>query len=502
MHPWRKIQTPEIPLITSMGSCVFKEQLFIQGGLVSKQRSLVSSSQLLSYNPSSNEWRTYKIQDLPEKGGHSMAEHEDKLYILGGVRGSTVGFYEIDLSEEKARVIDSTFDGSNLIFFSFGLIGHELLLWGGLEHNLSRISDKFMSYNLIDEKWENIIPSSNNNPELRSHHGTCFDDTGFWIYGGLNNRNNKIQDFWRFEYSTRKWIKINQNQEEGKRPGKRFFSTLSYGKNGNLYLFGGHDGYKFYNDLWEFNVGEEKWNLIAEIPIQTQEDIPLPRRSHTTVCINGEIVVFGGKIGNILTNTGCIRRVFDSSLFQREKKFKNENFSKDFLRLAEEQIGCDLFIPIKGNQKIGIHTPLLINRIFPQFASMDKNNAIQYLKQLYDGLKINKKTDRVIDLLNDKQNYDVILIINNGQKKLYLHKCVLIARSNLFRNIFSWNNQKKIEMKDPIGLSEDSWDILLDFIYSGNLPLQINSIIKKELEKSIGIFQFFSDTLQQFILEN
>jgi len=97
-------------------------------------------------------------------------------------------------------------------------------------------------------------------------------------------------------------------------PAVRAHSFTAVGT--KLYLFGGGDGNKIYNDLYicdtgppppfrppiflllillllAFHVAESMtWKHVA-----TQGDTPSPRRAHTAVCANGKVYVFGGGDG-------------------------------------------------------------------------------------------------------------------------------------------------------------------------------------------------------------
>ena len=90
-------------------------------------------------------------------------------------------------------------------------------------------------------------------------------DGNFWLFGGMNERGEFLNDFWKFDINTKRWSLITENVAAIDKPGKREGATTWADSAGNLWLFGGYffgnEGVGGYNDLWKFNG--ESWTLIS-----------------------------------------------------------------------------------------------------------------------------------------------------------------------------------------------------------------------------------------------
>ena len=63
------------------------------------------------------------------------------------------------------------------------------------------------------------------------------------------------------------------------RPTSRIFPSLAYDSyNGRVWLFGGYDGTKFYNDLWYFDLGLNSWVLVHAQDENLSDNYPAPRQ--------------------------------------------------------------------------------------------------------------------------------------------------------------------------------------------------------------------------------
>lgn len=74
-------------------------------------------------------------------------------------------------------------------------------------------------------------------------------------------------------------------------PGKRLKASMVTIK-GELLLFGGINGNILYNDLWIFNIANEKWRFQ-----NVSGDVPSPRHSHAANSDGDVMTIFGGEDG-------------------------------------------------------------------------------------------------------------------------------------------------------------------------------------------------------------
>jgi len=86
--------------------------------------------------------------------------------------------------------------------------------------------------------------------------------------------------------------------------------------------------------------------------------------------------------------------------------------------------------------------------------------------------------DIKLQLLINQILYDVTFILDNNSTKLRAHKCILAARSEVFRAIFSSNNNE--ELLNEITIPDISGPIfqeLLNFIYIGTANIFVDNAL-------------------------
>ena len=128
-----------------------------------------------------------------------------------------------------------------------------------------------------------------NTPGKRSSFGLCCNNNIIYIFGGWDGRKH-YDDLWYININDinkiLKWNKINKQIIS---PNKRYGCTLNY-YNNKLYLFGGwnYDD-RYLNDLWEYNINQNKWNKI-----NINNIIPNKVSNHKTVIYKNNLIIFGG----------------------------------------------------------------------------------------------------------------------------------------------------------------------------------------------------------------
>ncbi|KAK6589258.1 hypothetical protein RS030_213317 [Cryptosporidium xiaoi] len=87
------------------------------------------------------------------------------------------------------------------------------------------------------------------------------------------------------------WTKFEINGNRKKQPSPRACHTINK-LNHKIYLFGGYDGNKCYNDLWVYDIDNKSWSEIEMI-----ERIPKSRNGHSTITCSKGVLIFGGHTG-------------------------------------------------------------------------------------------------------------------------------------------------------------------------------------------------------------
>lgn len=94
-----------------------------------------------------------------------------------------------------------------------------------------------------------------------------------WLFGGAGrgaapNSWGHLSDLWKLDSSTKKWIFVSGNNtlntDTGVIPGARWGASGWSDSSGNLYLFGGiNNRNEALNDLWKYNISVNSWTFIA-----------------------------------------------------------------------------------------------------------------------------------------------------------------------------------------------------------------------------------------------
>jgi len=83
------------------------------------------------------------------------------------------------------------------------------------------------------------------------------------------------------------YVEIKSSLEKDKIPCQRSLHSGAVYRD-NLLIFGGYDGSKRINDLWNYNFTTMRWTLLND------NDAPSPRDRHVAVVCNNELYIFGG----------------------------------------------------------------------------------------------------------------------------------------------------------------------------------------------------------------
>ena len=108
--------------------------------------------------------------------------------------------------------------------------------------------------------------------------------TGFLDFENVN-------ETWSFDYESKTW----KNLQPANSPPWRSSHAMVYDPvRRKVLMFGGSDFKRAFNDLWEYDFGENKWTAVAAA------DPPEPRLMHGMAYILNQdvVIVFGGRRAN------------------------------------------------------------------------------------------------------------------------------------------------------------------------------------------------------------
>ncbi|RHZ72486.1 hypothetical protein Glove_242g88 [Diversispora epigaea] len=171
-----------------------------------------------------------------------------------------------------------------------------------------------------------------------------------------------------------------------------------------------------------------------------------------------------------------------------------EKLSQNFIEFLNDKDDYDVIIEVENKEKtFTAHSHVLkcrspyfrreLKNIHPNEKNIMMINKSSISAQIFDvilqkgkmSLKFFEKlSQNFIEFLNDKDDYDVIIEVENKEKTFTAHSHVLKCRSPYFRrelkNIHP--NEKNIMMINKSSISAQIFDVILQYIYGGIVNLE------------------------------
>lgn len=95
---------------------------------------------------------------------------------------------------------------------------------------------------------------------------------------------NLFDDYLRSCQPRARWTRLNGTNADGDAPGPRGGHAMALdASRGVIYLFGGWDGRKSLDDLWAYDIGAERWEILCRSTAK-EKNGPGPRSCHKMVC--------------------------------------------------------------------------------------------------------------------------------------------------------------------------------------------------------------------------
>ncbi|CAG8591359.1 13372_t:CDS:10 [Funneliformis caledonium] len=227
--------------------------------------------------------------------GHSSCSNaiKNELYFFGGISNEKFN-NDVFLLKTKTCNIQAIKTTGNIpsprIGHTHVRVGSNLLVFGG---KLENIEDK-PDYNLYvlnkeTKKWTK--PSIKGvTPLGRFGHTVVLIGSIMYIFGGCID-DYYLNDLVAFDTkyldnNEAHWEFIDPANEPP--PGRTGHISCAY--KGKIYIFGGTDGEKCYNDTWCYDINTREWTEIT-----CNNVIPVPRESHGSALVNDVLFIFGGR---------------------------------------------------------------------------------------------------------------------------------------------------------------------------------------------------------------
>mmetsp|Transcript_4774 Transcript_4774/g.10128 ORF Transcript_4774/g.10128 Transcript_4774/m.10128 type:complete len:613 (+) Transcript_4774:1-1839(+) len=174
-----------------------------------------------------------------------------------------------------------------------------LYMFGGYGGGTGRLDD-FYSFSFDTNSWEEVKVLSEEKPGCRENNGVVIGDSSrVYLFGGYNG-NSWLNDLWMFDIDTQRWTCIQESSDfdestsalgrlvgQNSGPSRRF-GYVSVVHNNKFVLFGGFDGTRWLNDMFEFDLLTNTWKtILASGSLPSVRSCPAWAKDDTHVYIHG-----------------------------------------------------------------------------------------------------------------------------------------------------------------------------------------------------------------------
>jgi N-acetylneuraminic acid mutarotase len=259
---------------TEITATIINDNIYVIGGF-DKSGKVLDTVEV--YNIKNDSWKV--IAHLPQPLHHAAATaFNGNIYVIGGYTNNNwLPSAKLFIYDPKRDIWTEgssmpTARGALTTVFLEGI----LFAMGGEGEN--GIMDTNEAYNSKTKTWISKSPM----PTARHHAASAVVDGNVYVIGGriegsLPITNVNVTEM--YDPKMDKWIKLDPM------PSKR--SGISAASiNNTIYVFGGEDITKTYNNNEKYNVKDNKW--------ESKESLPTARHGLSAVSVDDKIYVIGG----------------------------------------------------------------------------------------------------------------------------------------------------------------------------------------------------------------
>ena len=389
----------------------------------------------LEFGPSETVHQFLRLPDCDEFVGSKRSKHTlvawgDALYVFGGDNGKRMlnDLLRFDVKDASwGRVVTTGVPPAPRYHHSAVVFANSMFVFGGYtgdiysNSNLRNKNDLF-EYRFNTGQWIEWKVQGKT-PVARSAHGAVVHKNNMWIFAGYDG-NARLNDMWTICLSdpTPTWTEV---QQQGKRPPTCCNFPVAVARD-SLYVFSGQSGAKITNDLFQFQFHDRKWTRITtEHLLKGTQPPPSRRYGHTMVAHDRHLYVFGGAADNNLPN----------DLYW----FDLETHTWDIVQAAP-----DSHIP---SGRLFHHADIIDNKMFIFGGTIDNNvrsgELFSFSFSNYPRCTLQDDFGR---LLESKQFYDMVFVLDGSDERYEAHSAIVAARSPYLRNkLRDAKRQQKIE---------------------------------------------------------
>ncbi|CAK56009.1 unnamed protein product (macronuclear) [Paramecium tetraurelia] len=240
-------------------------------------------------------WQECKIdgKNLLPRSSSSITILNNHLYLYGGYQyaeGIMKDFYKLNLNAQTYvwQKIKCDYEPGPRCRHSICSYLDNIYLFGGQVADSISTNEIFI-HDVKKQQWQKLEINKTYPSPLDNHCATLYNDQ--WIiFGGFygGNECKHSNDLFSFNFNENRWMKL--NKQKGMEPAPRDGSSIT-SHNQSVYIFGGKNGDKRYNDLWQFNMLTLQWIFIG---IDSLNEDLRTRSGHSLISYQNKLILFGG----------------------------------------------------------------------------------------------------------------------------------------------------------------------------------------------------------------
>lgn len=211
-----------------------------------------------------------------------------KAYVFGGEFTPRVPvdnhLHVFDLEELTWSVAEGSGDfPPPRVGVTMAAVGSTIYVFGGRDGEHNELNE-FYSFDTNTTKWT-LLSSGDSGPPHRSYHSTISDNRYIYIFGGCGIA-GRLNDLWAYDVIDQKWIEYPTAGEKCKGRGGPGLVVVQ-GKIWVVYGFVGMEA----DDVHRFDPTQKEW-----VEVETSGDKPTARSVFSTVSIGKYIIIYGGEV--------------------------------------------------------------------------------------------------------------------------------------------------------------------------------------------------------------
>mmetsp|Transcript_88738 Transcript_88738/g.185549 ORF Transcript_88738/g.185549 Transcript_88738/m.185549 type:complete len:522 (-) Transcript_88738:66-1631(-) len=431
-------------------------------------------------------WSAPDTQACPgPRAAHSCDVIDGRLYIFGGWNGKKAlnDLHVLDVTTGSwTEALPNSMAPSARNNHTTAVVDHKLVVHGGHDgskwvadmHILDTSAANNGSYEGLT--WHKA-QTSGTPPSARACHTLTRLAHKLYMFGGYDGT-KCFNDMDIIDLETMTWM---QPALSGNLPQARNAHTMTL-IGTKLYLFGGHSGNKHLTDLHVFDTQKLQW-LQPEI-LGTP---PPGLRGHTANLIGHKIFLFGGYDGKGRTNELYILDTAESKWVRPTWPTESPHTPPGRQRHSASLIGSKriyIFGGFDGNKWLNDLHILDVGRL--------EESAL-------NDVAVHRLIENMRKLLNSPDFSDIAFVVQ-GQK-IYAHKAILVAQCEHFRAMFGGGRFAESTMAE---IEIQQWSYvaflaMLEWLYTGHTPRELSSA---HLTEVLGLADHYTLDGLKHVCEN